>query len=131
MKKLSLLNLIVLVTLLISLTTVQADTLAGVADGGLRQNAVICNIFNAGPGDVTITSIQILNKSGTAYQVTPGGSNCGTVLSAGTSCGYGVSVNNIGVNACRIVINPSGANVRGLMTVRDSSENVIASVELR
>ncbi len=131
MKKLIFLKLVVFVTLLNGLTTVQADTLAGVANGGLKQSAVICNLFNAGPGDVTITSIQVLNLSGTAYQLTSGGSNCGTVLSAGTSCGYGVNIGSIGINACRIVINPSGANVRGHMEIRDSAENVITSVELR
>jgi hypothetical protein len=63
MKKLNLSKLLVASALLSSETIVHADTLAGVG-WSAGQSAVICYLFNTGPGAVSITSKKIIIDSG-------------------------------------------------------------------
>jgi len=130
MKKLNLSKLLVASALLSSETIVHADTLAGVAFGGGNQSIAVCYAFNAGPGNVNVTSSSILSESGASLPIA--GKNCSASLTPGSTCYLQAttSVNNQAV-ACRIIVSPSAANVRGEMEIRDSSNVVLNSVELR
>lgn len=106
-----------------------ADTLAGVMWGGPTQSAAICYLFNMGPGAVSITSKAVYAETGGTRPL--GNDTCGTSLAAGAICAFGASIPSGGANACRVVLSPSGANVRGEMDIRDSSGVILNSVELR
>jgi len=95
----------------------RADILAtGAMYGGPTQNTAVCYLFNAGTGPVTVVSNQILREPNINLGLSFDGCS---VLAAGSSCG--IAVNNIANNAahsCRFVLSPGGADVRGVMEIR-------------
>ena len=112
---------------------VYADTLAGVLWGGPKQYALVCTIYNAGPGTVNITSHTISDMNGNVLQISPGDGCNNASLVAGSLCIFGAlaPAQTAGPGACRIVVDPSGANVRGVIDARDSSTNILDIVQLR
>ena len=106
-----------------------ADILAtGAMYGGPTQNTAVCYLFNAGTGPVTVVSNQIIREPNINLGLSFDG--CG-VLVAGSSCG--IAVNNIANNAahsCKFVLSPSGADVRGVMELRQGL-TVLQNAELR
>lgn len=58
---------------------------------------------------------------------------CGATLAAGSSCQIAVTsgiVQHAGY-MCRIVVSPSGADVRGSFELRDNTGHILNNVELR
>ena len=117
-------------TLLAAPLAVYADILAGVGYGGPRQTKAVCYLFNAGPGNVNITSKSIHPEFGTSLTASVY-DTCGTSISPGNVCAFVANIPTGGGNACRIVLSPSGANVRGRLELRDVSGEVLNAVELR
>ena len=110
--------------------TAQADILAGGASyGGISQATATCYIYNAGSGPVTIASRTIIREPNIA--LTPFFSSCAASLAAGSSCGFSASIVNNLAHSCRVVLSPSGAEVRGSMEFRSSTGDLLNSVELR
>ena len=112
------------------ITSAQADILAaGVAYGGSTQTVASCSLFNAGTGPVTITSNLIIREPNVSLVLTF--DSCG-VLAAGASCAIAVPiVFNLG-HSCRMIVSPSGADVRGSFQVREAAfGRVLNSLELR
>ena len=112
------------------ITVAQADILAaGIAYGGATQTLATCSLFNAGPGPVTITSNVIIREPNVPLVLTF--DTCG-VLAAGASCAVGLPiVFNLG-HSCRMVVSPSGADVRGVLQIRESQfGRVLHHLELR
>jgi hypothetical protein len=107
-----------------------ADILAGVGFGGPRQSQAVCYLFNAGPGAVNITSKSIHPEFGNTLP-TLVYDTCANSLAAGNVCAFVANIPSTGGNACRVVLTPSGANVRGTLEIRDSSGEVLNSMGLR
>lgn len=118
------------VTLLAINTAAQADILAaGVAFGGPTQTIASCGLYNAGSGPVTITSNAIIREPNISLPLFL--DTCG-VLAPGSSCSIAAGIlNNFG-HSCRMVISPSGADVRGNFEVRESGlGRVLNNLQLR
>lgn len=105
----------------------QAETLAGVG-WAANQNAVVCYLFNSGPGAVNVVSKTIIPEISGSYTVA---GNCGATLNAGQICAFHTTVPAGGANACQTVITPSAANVRGQMEVRNAQGVILNSIGLR
>lgn len=125
------LKTIIAITLFSAGSLAHADRLAGTASGGIRQTRVVCYLFNAGPGNVTITSKAIYGEIGGLRTIAYDG--CGTsTLAEGVTCGFFSNIPaQYGGNSCNVVISPSAANVRGQLEVRDSAGEILNSIELR
>lgn len=131
MNKFKLLNLILAASLFGAGTLAHAETLAGTASGGINQSRVVCYLFNAGPGDVNITSKTISSEIGGVRTLAFDG--CGTsTLAAGVTCGFFANIPAAySGNSCSVVISPSAANVRGQLEIRDAAGGILNSVQLR
>ena len=111
------------------ITVARADILAaGAAYGGPTQTSAVCYVFNAGPGPVSITSNLIIREPNVSLVLSF--DTCG-VLAAGASCGTAVPIVNNLAHSCRMIVSPSGADVRGSFELRDSSGRVLNNLELR
>ncbi len=109
---------------------IHADTLAsGAMYGGLSQTNGVCYIYNAGTGPVSISSRTISREPGTALAQFY--NNCGAVLAAGSSCGFAANVVNSSAHFCRVVVSPSGEEVRGTIEMRDAQGRVLSNSDLR
>lgn len=113
--------------------TAQADILAGGhIYGGPTQKQAICYIYNAGTGPATITSKAIVREPGINLSfVYDSCASNGSTLAAGASCGIAANIVNNLAHACRVVVSPSGADVRGSLELRTSTGTVLNNVELR
>ena len=110
-------------------TAVRADILAaGAAYGGPAQTQAVCYLYNAGPGVVSVTSNLIVREPNTALALTV--DNCGA-LAAGSSCGIAANIVNNMAHSCRMLVSPSGADVRGSFELRSAAGAVLNSVEMR
>jgi hypothetical protein len=108
----------------------QADILAGGAMyGGPVQVNAVCYLYNAGTGPVTVTSNSIF-REGVAAALPNIFDSCNN-LAPGASCGISANVVNFAAHNCRMIVSPSGANVRGTFELRDGAGNVLNNVELR
>jgi hypothetical protein len=105
-----------------------ADTLAGVVYGGPTQSAVVCYLFNVGPGTVTVTAKTISEEAGEVAQY---GTTCSSPLGAGKTCWFGAYITLDRAYSCRAVLSPSGDNVRGSIDIRDSTAKVLARGDMR
>jgi hypothetical protein len=123
-------RLAVAVALMSASLVANADTLSGVGWGGPRQVQAVCYLFNAGPGTVHITSKAIYPEFGTTLPPIVYDS-CATSIAPTTICAVVATIPGEGGNACRFVLSPSGANVRGKLEIRDGSREVLTGIELR
>ena len=106
-----------------------ADTLAaGAAYGGTAQTLANCYLYNAGTGPVTVTSNVIIREPNVSVPLTF--HNC-AALAAGSICAIAANIQNNVAHACRMVISPGGADVRGTLEIRDASGRILNAVELR
>ena len=112
------------------ITVARADILAaGAAYGGPTQTLAVCYVFNAGPGPVSITSNLIIREPNVSLVLSF--DSCG-VLAAGASCGIAAPIVNNLAHSCRMIVSPSGADVRGSFELRESSlGRVLNNLELR
>ena len=107
-----------------------ADTLAGGAIyGGPSQTTATCYLYNAGTGPVTVTTNSIIRR-GTLTPLTLTYDDCST-LAAGATCFIEANIENGSAHSCRMVVSPSGADVRGSFEIRNSSAQVLSNTELR
>lgn len=121
-------SIVMALSLICSATAVRADVLAGVMFGSSGQAEAVCYLFNAGPGAVNITAKSISDENA---EVSLKGNSCGASLAQGKTCFFAAWILDGRAHACRAILPPSGANVRGTFDVRDSSSNVLGQVELR
>ena len=112
------------------ITVAQAEILAaGASYGGPTQTLAVCYVFNAGPGPVSITSNLIIREPNVSLVLQF--DSCG-VLAAGASCAIAAPIANNAAHSCRMIVSPSGADVRGSFELRESSlGRVLNSLELR
>ena len=112
------------------ITAAQADTLAaGASYGGATQTFAACYLFNAGTGPVTITSNLIIREPNLPLVLSL--DSCG-VLAAGASCAIAAPIVNAAAHSCRMIVSPSGANVRGSFELREAPlGRILNSLELR
>jgi hypothetical protein len=111
-------------------TTVQADILAGGAIfGGFNQQLAVCYLYNAGGSTVTVTSNSIVQQ-GVATPLVLNFDNCGT-LAAGATCVIQAPIVNNLAHSCRMVVTPSGSDVRGNFDVRTTAGVILNNSELR
>jgi hypothetical protein len=109
---------------------IHADTLAsGAMYGGPSQTNAVCYIYNAGTGPVSINSRTLSREPGVV--LAPFYNNCGVGLAAGKSCGFAANVVNNAAHFCRVVVSPSGADVRGTIEMRDAQGRVLTNADLR
>jgi hypothetical protein len=107
----------------------RADILAtGAMFGGNTQNGVVCYLFNAGTGPVTVVSNQIIKEPNISLPLVS--DTCGVLLAAGNTCGIAANIVNNAAHSCKFVVSPSGADVRGVMEVR-SGLTVLQNSNLR
>lgn len=116
------------IALISSGIAVDADTLAKITYGGPTQSYAVCYLYNAGTGPVNLTTKAIYSEGGSALTIN--NSSCGATLAAGSSCGFSALVMP-GATACHAVVSPSAADVRGEMQIRNSSNGVLVSGDLR
>jgi hypothetical protein len=122
-------TLIVLVALLTMAGAANATTLAGGAIyGGPTQTTAVCYLFNAGNSTVSVSGSEIVRQN--TGPVPLAQNNCGT-LAAGGICAILANVGNVGSDACKFVISPDGAAVRGTLEIRNSGSTVLQNEELR
>ena len=114
--------------------TAQADILAaGTLYGGPTQNIATCYLFNAGTGPVTIVTNQIFREGGTGQPATSlalAFDFCGVSLAPNSSCFIQTTIANLAAHACKFVLSPSAADVRGGFEIREGNV-VLQSVHLR
>ena len=109
------------------------ETLAGGAlFGGPSQTRAICYFYNAGNQAVTIKGMQIRDRFGTIKPLVinecgPSGSSLGK----GVSCGIAANIVNNLPHSCKVRVDPSKDEVRGVLEIRDGSQNVLQSIDLR
>ncbi len=112
--------------------TAHADILAaGSMYGGPTQNTAVCYLFNGGTGPVGIVSNQIFREGQPAVNLLLNFDSCGATLAPNSSCG--IAVNNIAngfAHACKFVLSPSAAAVRGGFEAR-AGLTVLKNMELR
>lgn len=109
----------------------KADTLAsGNIYGGTTQVNAFCYLFNAGPGSVTISSIEVKghNDSGPASVVTNG---CSGTLAAGAACQLKTGAATQKAYSCKAVITPDAASVRGHLDLRNVNDVPLARGDMR
>ncbi|MDB5800491.1 MAG: hypothetical protein JWL63_1430 [Rhodocyclales bacterium] len=107
-----------------------AETLSGIGSGGATQTKVVCYIYNAGPGAVSVTAKNIYSEVyGTQ---TIAFDSCSSSVADGAICAFVANITAaVSGNVCTITFSPSAANVRGSMEIRDSSAKVLSNVLLR
>jgi hypothetical protein len=107
--------LILLVALITMGTAANATILAtGALFGASTQTTAICYLYNAGGSTVTVESSQIIQQN--HGPITLSSNNC-SALAAGAICAISANiVNNVG-HACKFVISPDGAEVRGTLLI--------------
>ncbi len=111
--------------------TAHADILAaGTLYGGPTQNIAACYLFNAGTGPVTIVTNQIFVEGQPATSLALASDSCGVSLAPNSSCTIQAFIANLAVHACKFVLSPSAAGVRGGFEIR-AGNGVLQSVDLR
>jgi hypothetical protein len=122
---------LLLSAVLLSIGTVaNAETLAGGAVyGGVTQTQVACYLFNAGIGAVTVTTNSIYQE-GIIAPLPLTADTCNT-LAPGATCVIATNVGNNATHSCRMVVTPTGSDVRGSIEIRDIRNNVLNNQELR
>jgi hypothetical protein len=112
-----------------------ADILAtGPVFFGASQKSVVCYLFNAGVGAVNITNKSIYrydSPTSTAPLTPLDEDTCPASLNSGASCHIRKFIVNNRAHACRVVISPSGNDVRGRFEIRDSGDFVLQGSDLR
>jgi hypothetical protein len=123
-------KLSVALTLAAMAAAAYADTLAGGAIyGGSTQLQGVCYLYNAGGATVGVTTNSIV-RQGSAVPLVNASDDCGN-LAPGATCGISANLVNNLAHSCRMVVTPSGANVRGNFEVRDAEGRVLNDIELR
>jgi len=110
-----------LVALITMGTAAHATTLAaGSLYGGTAQNQATCYLFNAGATAVTVKAPKIIREPGISLTLTF--NDCPVSpdrLAAGAICVFAVKpIINSATHACRAVVDPDGAEVRGELDIR-------------
>lgn len=107
-----------------------ADLLAaGSIYGGLNQVRAVCYVYNAGNTPIQMTIPRLLNENGEVFKLAV--NQCSRSLGPGLSCGVAADIPNNETFSCKVMVNPSKANVRGILEVRDTNQNVLQNIELR
>ena len=121
--------LLTIASLTFCAATANAERLAATGSGGIKQFQVLCNLYNAGPGPIGITTKQII---GQFNGVNPLASDdCGTSLKEGGVCSFLANIpTGFSSYACNVVLAPSAGNVRGSMEIRDAAGAVLNSIGL-
>ena len=115
-------------------TIAHADDIlaAGSLFGSTAQSRAVCVFYNAGNTNVTLRGFQITDPSGTSQTLII--NQCGTspaALGPRTACGIAAAASNNTSYSCRVRIVPDKTNVRGVLDMRDTDQNVLATVDLR
>jgi hypothetical protein len=111
-------------------TVANAETLAGGAVyGGFAQKLAACYLFNAGIGPVTVTTNSIYQE-GIAAPLALTTDTCNT-LAPGATCVIATNIGNNATHSCRMVVSPTGSDIRGSIELRDGQNNVLNNMELR
>jgi hypothetical protein len=128
-------RVLAITTMLLGLSTAaDADILAaGAIYGGPTQAIAACYIFNAGTGPVAVVSNQILREvqNFPAANVALVSDQCGATLAPNSICVIAANIVNFAPHACKFVLSPSAAEVRGSFEVRTSGNVVLKNVDLR
>jgi hypothetical protein len=107
-----------------------AHTLAGGAIyGGGTQVAGVCYLHNAGGSTVSVTT-NLIFRQGSTVPLANTFDDCSSLPPGGT-CGISANIVNNLPHSCKMVVSPSGADVRGSFEVRDGQGNVLNNIELR
>lgn len=102
---------------------------AGGLYAGQSQAVALCSIFNGGSAAITLSGFKILGSNGaTALQL---GTTCSSTLTAGSTCRIWTGITATDTYACRVMVGPSKAAVRGTFELRNSNQNVLGRIELR
>ena len=110
-----------------NLMAANADILSGIMYGGSTQSYVVCYLYNAGTGSVSVTANSIYNEGSGLLPLL---NSCIGSLASGSTCPVIANTPTSGANACRVVLAPSGADMRGEMEIRSSS-SILGRIELR
>ena len=110
-----------------------AETLAaGSLFGSLAQTRAVCVFYNAGTTDVTLAQFQITDQFGTPQTLVI--NQCGTspsTLTPRDTCGIAADAVGNRSYSCRVRVVPDKTNVRAVLDLRDTNQNVLSNVELR
>ena len=113
-------------------TAAHADILAaGGMYGGPTQVVAACYLFNAGTGSVNVLSNQIFREQQNlpALNLPLATDQCGA-LAPNSICVIAANIGNA-THACKFVVSPSAADVRGGFEVRAAGGVVLKNVDLR
>jgi hypothetical protein len=120
---------IIFALLLATTTGATADVLAGgPVYGGTTQTTVLCYFYNAGTSPVTFATKEIIREGAGSEPLTF--NNCST-LPAETICVFTANANAGATHACRAVVNPDAALIRGSIEVRNRSGTTLQLLPLR
>jgi hypothetical protein len=121
---------LVLAVLLTSLgTAAQAEILAGgPLYGGTTQTDAVCYIFNAGAAAVSLGKPQIRTQNGSLKSLSS--NNCSATLAARRGCAWAANIASNLAHECQMDVS-SKTDVRGSLEIRNSSLDILNSVELR
>ena len=124
------------VILLVTSIVANADDLStGAISGGHAQTRAVCYVFNASSAVLTIKSIRILKQFGGGTPLPANGNDCLTKFSnhlpPGEMCGFGAAIGNDTGHACIVRVQGSVVAVRGVLEIRDASDAVLNSSNLR
>jgi hypothetical protein len=116
----------------ISSTVIADDNIAGGnLFGGPTQTRVICSFFNASNNAVGIINPRVFDQFGTSFPLTINQCDDAPTLAANRTCSVGLDINDQRSWSCRARVSPSKENVRGVLDIRNSSNAVLSSTDLR
>jgi hypothetical protein len=112
-------------------TTAHAQQIlsAGSIYGGLDQAVAVCYFYNSGDSSLSLSGTQLADQNGTPLTLTV--NQCGATLPAGGACGIAANIANNTVYSCKTTVSPTKENARGILEVRDSSQETLQNIELR
>jgi hypothetical protein len=102
---------------------------AGGLYGGPSQVRAVCYFYNSGSSSIALAGTNIIDANGTPQPLAV--DQCGVAIAAGRTCGIAANATNNQPYSCRTFVSPGKGPLRGVLEMRDSQQQPLASVELR
>ena len=102
---------------------------AGGLYGGPSQARAVCYIYNVGSGTANLAGLFIIDQDGAPQTLVV--DQCGVAVAPGRICGVAADVTDNQPYGCRMTVDGSKDDLRGVFEMRDAQQRVLANVELR
>ena len=112
---------------------ISTSTIMGMVSGPAGERTAVCYLYNGGSTPITIVSKQLtpeyVNGIGNVVY-----DSCYGAIQANSICAVQAIIQEVSPGlaiACRMTVQGSSSNLRGVVQVRDLNNNVTGQVELR